>query len=87
MLLVFCPSLAGEQSPARAQTPRSAQIVTQKAVLKTDRPIQRYDYMGTSPCSVTECHGSVSPKQATEKIKIARNEYYTWLKQDKHAKA
>ncbi len=87
MLLVFCPSLALEQSPAYAQTPRPAQIATQEPAPQTVRPIQRYDYMGTSPCSVAECHGSVSPKQATEKIKIARNEYYTWLKQDKHAKA
>lgn len=41
-------------------------------------------FMGTGSCSSSNCHGSVSPKNSTN---VLQNEYVTWLKHDRHAKA
>jgi hypothetical protein len=43
-------------------------------------------YTGTTPCAFSDCHGSVTPTEASERP-IDQNEYYTWLKKDRHAKA
>ena len=43
-------------------------------------------YTGTTPCAFSDCHGSVTPTEGSER-KIDQNEYYTWLKKDRHAKA
>jgi hypothetical protein len=43
-------------------------------------------YTGTTPCAFSDCHGSVTPSEASERT-IDQNEYYTWLKKDRHAKA
>jgi hypothetical protein len=41
-------------------------------------------FMGTGSCSSSNCHGSVSPIKGSA---ILQNEYYTWLKHDKHSNA
>lgn len=41
-------------------------------------------YMGTGSCSSSNCHGGVHPRKGSE---ILQNEYYTWLKHDKHSQA
>ncbi len=41
-------------------------------------------YVGTGSCSSSNCHGSVSPRKASN---VLQNEYYTWLKHDKHSQA
>ncbi|MFM1847926.1 MAG: hypothetical protein RL417_1400 [Pseudomonadota bacterium] len=41
-------------------------------------------YMGTGSCSSSNCHGSVSPRKATN---VLQNEYVTWQKHDLHAQA
>jgi hypothetical protein len=41
-------------------------------------------YMGVGSCSSSNCHGSVSPRNATS---IVQNEYVTWEKHDAHSKA
>ena len=69
----------GTFSPAFQHQPR--------AFAQTSPAAARDKYMGTAPCSVDDCHGSVVPKEPAEDIRIHRNEYYTWLKRDKHARA
>lgn len=44
----------------------------------------KYSYVGTGSCSSSNCHGSVNPRKATN---VLQNEYYTWSKYDRHAKA
>jgi hypothetical protein len=41
-------------------------------------------YMGTGSCSSSNCHGSVHPMKRRD---ILGNEYYTWIKHDKHSQA
>ena len=41
-------------------------------------------YMGTGTCSSSNCHGSVHPRKSSD---VLQNEYYTWMKHDKHSKA
>lgn len=41
-------------------------------------------FMGTGSCSSSNCHGSVNPIKGAE---VLQNEYYTWLKHDKHSQA
>lgn len=41
-------------------------------------------YVGTGSCSSSNCHGSVNPRKASA---VLQNEYYTWLKHDKHSQA
>jgi hypothetical protein len=41
-------------------------------------------FMGVGSCSASNCHGSVKPLKGS---KVLQNEYYTWLKHDKHARA
>lgn len=41
-------------------------------------------YMGTGSCSSSNCHGNVQPIKGS---KILHNEYYTWVKHDKHSQA
>jgi len=41
-------------------------------------------YMGTGTCSSSNCHGSVHPRKSSD---VLQNEYYTWIKHDKHSKA
>jgi hypothetical protein len=40
--------------------------------------------MGTGSCSSSNCHGSVNPIKGSP---VLQNEYYTWLKHDRHSKA
>jgi len=41
-------------------------------------------FVGVGSCSASNCHGSVKPLKGSE---VLQNEYYTWLKHDKHARA
>lgn len=41
-------------------------------------------FMGTGSCSSSNCHGSVNPIKGSA---VLQNEYYTWLKHDKHSRA
>ncbi|RIL09593.1 MAG: hypothetical protein DCC75_06170 [Proteobacteria bacterium] len=41
-------------------------------------------YMGVASCASSNCHGSVSPRNATT---VLQNEYTTWQKHDAHAQA
>ncbi|MCO6430007.1 MAG: hypothetical protein J5J00_04040 [Deltaproteobacteria bacterium] len=41
-------------------------------------------YMGVGSCSSSNCHGSVSPRQASS---VLQNEYSIWEKHDVHSKA
>ena len=41
-------------------------------------------FVGTGSCSSSNCHGSVHPLKASN---VLQNEYYTWLKHDKHSQA
>lgn len=41
-------------------------------------------FMGTATCASSNCHGSVAPRKGSN---ILHNEYVTWQKHDKHAKA
>lgn len=41
-------------------------------------------YMGVGSCSSSNCHGSVSPRKASN---VLQNEYVTWEKHDVHSKA
>ena len=41
-------------------------------------------FMGVGSCSSSNCHGSVSPRNATN---VLQNEYVTWEKHDPHSKA
>ena len=43
-------------------------------------------YTGTTPCAFSDCHGSVTATDNPDSP-IDQNEYYTWLKRDRHAKA
>jgi hypothetical protein len=47
---------------------------------------QRYIYTGTGSCAASNCHGSVTPRNAP-KIDIQQDEHTHWLKKDKHARA
>lgn len=47
-----------------------------------ERPPDKY--MGTGTCSSSNCHGSSSPRKSSD---VLQNEYYTWLKHDKHSQA
>lgn len=41
-------------------------------------------YMGAGSCASSNCHGSVSPRKATN---VLQNEYVTWQKHDLHSQA
>jgi hypothetical protein len=41
-------------------------------------------FMGVGSCSASNCHGSVKPLSGSP---VLQNEYYTWLKHDKHSRA
>src|SRR5688500_18468445 len=41
-------------------------------------------YIGVASCVNSGCHGSTQPLNAT---RVLQNEYYTWLNNDKHARA
>ncbi len=41
-------------------------------------------FMGVGSCSASNCHGSVKPLAGSP---VLQNEYYTWLKHDKHSRA
>jgi hypothetical protein len=41
-------------------------------------------FMGVGSCSSSNCHGSVKPLTGSP---VLQNEYYTWLKHDKHSRA
>ena len=45
----------------------------------------RPSYVGAGACSASNCHGSVVPRRDS-KLSL-QNEYITWYKQDRHAKA
>jgi len=49
--------------------------------LHADTPAK---YMGTGSCSSSNCHGNVHPRKGSN---VLQNEYYTWLKHDKHSQA
>ncbi len=41
-------------------------------------------YMGTGTCSSSNCHGSTHARKSSN---VLQNEYFTWLKHDKHSQA
>lgn len=41
-------------------------------------------FMGVGSCSSSNCHGNVKPLAGSP---VLQNEYYTWLKHDKHSRA
>ncbi len=41
-------------------------------------------YLGPSSCASSTCHGATRPRQVFD---VLQNEYYTWLNQDRHARA
>ncbi len=49
-----------------------------------DAPQTSAKLMGVGSCSASNCHGSVKPLKGS---KVLQNEYYTWLKHDKHSRA
>ncbi len=58
----------------------SAGPVTGQAISKIDDDI----HLGVATCSGSTCHGSVEP---WAKSNVLQNEYITWQRKDKHAKA
>lgn len=42
------------------------------------------DYVGAATCASGTCHGSVEPRDI---YKVKQNEYFIWLKQDRHTQA
>src|SRR3974377_423379 len=49
----------------------------------TDTP-EPIKYIGPGSCAATSCHGSVKPVAGS---RILKNEYSTWILQDKHSRA
>jgi hypothetical protein len=47
-------------------------------------PTQPGQYVGVASCANSGCHGSTLPLQST---RVLQNEFYTWLNNDRHAKA
>jgi len=45
---------------------------------------EQHKFSGVGSCSSSNCHGSSSPRSSSN---ILQNEYVTWFKHDKHAKA
>lgn len=50
------------------------------------RGASTFTYTGTTPCAFSDCHGSVTATENPDRT-IDQNEYFTWLKRDRHAKA
>ena len=72
-LSVFC-LLSLLPTTVQAQTTETAQV---------ESP---FTYTGTTPCAFSDCHGSITATENPDRT-IDQNEYYTWLKRDRHAKA
>jgi len=70
---------------AAAQAPPP---VTQPSTLPSPQSVETPGlpghYVGAASCATSGCHGSTQPLQAS---RILQNEYYTWLSNDRHAKA
>lgn len=47
-------------------------------------PPRSGQYLGPASCASSNCHGSVKPRDVYD---IKQNEYFTWLKQDRHTQA
>ncbi|HWS71029.1 MAG TPA: multiheme c-type cytochrome, partial [Thermoanaerobaculia bacterium] len=76
--LLFASALAAAYV-ALAQTPAPPPVAEPETL--SSQPGQ---YVGAASCATSGCHGSTLPLHET---RILQNEYYTWLSNDRHAKA
>jgi hypothetical protein len=78
--LIAAAVIAVAQSPApqpQAQSPANRQPPTANSGAAGH-------YVGVASCVNSGCHGSTQPLNTT---RVLQNEYYTWLNNDKHARA
>jgi hypothetical protein len=76
------PPVTEPQTPP--QTPAQTQPPAQPAAEAIDAPGVPGHYVGAASCAASGCHGSTQPLGASH---VLQNEYYTWLSNDRHAKA
>lgn len=70
---------AQEAEPA----PTSPPVTAPAAALETPT-LKVGQYVGAAACASGTCHGSVEPRDL---YKVKQNEYFIWLKQDRHTQA
>ena len=79
--LLLASALVAAAYVAIAQTPAPVPAAAPEPEAPASQPGQ---YVGAASCATSGCHGSTLPLHET---RILQNEYYTWLSNDRHAKA
>jgi hypothetical protein len=64
--------------------PLSAQETSERAFPLDSGSAQPGQYLGAGACASGTCHGSVEPRNL---YAVKQNEYFIWLKQDRHTQA
>ena len=70
-LLIASTSHSAQKTPAKAERPS----------IFDPESLKKGQYLGAASCASSNCHGSVKPRNV---YSVKQNEYFTWLKQDKH---
>ena len=79
LILTTCFSVA-----AIVQLAEQTQVKAERPELFDPESLQKGQYLGAASCASSNCHGSVKPRNV---YNVKQNEYFTWLKQDKHTQA
>ena len=73
------------QRPGGRTTPPSPPASDSPPATALETPTLRVgQYVGAATCASGTCHGSVEPRDL---YKVKQNEYFIWLKQDRHTQA
>jgi nitrate/TMAO reductase-like tetraheme cytochrome c subunit len=78
-VVTICFSLVGERSLVL-----HAQEEPERTFPLDATTLQRGQYVGAAACASGTCHGSVEPRDI---YGVKQNEYFIWLKQDRHTQA